>query len=118
MQGQERLSQVGDRLAHDLLCPGHARAPGRGLDQLLVRREQALQRVVVDQLGDPAPRAVFRVHHLGDELPAARQLRLGRREPLPQLRDLSAEVVLAHSRSPRRIPSATAAARSDTPSFS
>ena len=72
----------------------------------------------MDQLGDPLPGAILGVHHLRDELPAVRQLGLCRRELRSQLRDLGPELGLAHSSKPRRMPSATAAARSETPSFS
>ncbi len=57
MQGEQRLAEVRDRGADHLVRPGHARPPRRRLDQLLVGREQALQGVVVDQLGDAPPGA-------------------------------------------------------------
>ena len=93
MQRQQRLAQVRDRVAHHLLRPRDPGAAGRGLDQLLVRRQEALQGVVVDQLRDAPPRPVLGVHHLRDELPPVGTART--RPPSsrgPQLRDLGPEL--------------------------
>ena len=68
----------------------------------------------MDQLGDPAPRRVLGLHHLADQLPAFAELILELGDPRAQLGDLVAH----YSSRPRRIASATAAARSETPSFS
>ena len=98
--------------------PGHLLAAGRSLDQVLVRGQEALKRVVVDQLGDAKARAILGLHHLRHELLAVLKLGLRLGEAPPQVLDLRAEIGVRHSRRPRLMPSATAAARSDTPSFS
>ena len=123
VQRHHRLAQARDRRLDHLVRALHLSPPGRGLDQLLVGGEQGLQRVVVDQLGDPPPALILGVHHLGDELAA-------RVELLAQVGDLGPQplvlgpgrparrAVRHYSSIPRRIASATAAARSETPSFS
>ena len=96
----------------------------RRLDQLLVGGEQGLQRVVVDQLGDPPPALVLGLHHLRDELAvdgelAAQLGELGSQPLVLGAKLGDARPVERHySSRPRRIASATAAARSETPSFS
>ncbi len=120
MQGHHRLAQAADRRLDDLVRALHLGAAGRRLDQLLVGGEQDLQRVVVDQLGDPAPALVLGVDHLGDEPAADVELLAQVCELGAQGLVLGGEVPEAATTSsiPRRIASATAAARSETPSFS
>ena len=74
VQGHHRLAQAADRRLDDLVRALHLGAARRRLDQLLVGGQQGLQRVVVDQLGDPPPALVLGVHHLGDELAAGVEL--------------------------------------------
>ena len=118
MERHHRFAELSDGPADDLMRPGHLLAAGRCLDQVLVRGQQALKSVVVDQLGDAKARAILGFHHLRDELLAVLKLSLRLGEAAPQLLDLRAEIGVRHSRRPRLMPSATAAARSDTPSFS
>ena len=136
VQRHHRLAQPRDRRLDDLVGALDLGAARGGLDQLLVGGEQGLQRVVVDQLGDPPPALILGLHHLGDELAAGRRApraappaRSRRRSfsasssstlgsQAPQRRRGSASLAPPHSSSPRRIASATAAARSETPSFS
>ena len=68
MKRFDGLAQALDRRLDHLVRALHLRAPRRRLDQLLVGREQRLQRIVVDQLRDPPPPLVLGLHHLGDEL--------------------------------------------------
>ena len=123
VQRQHRLAQALDRRRDHLVGALHLRPAGRRLDQLLVGGEQRLQRVVVDQLGDPPPALVLGLHHVGDQLAAGVELGLAaarpRRAGARSRRAASAPPAGAHySSRPRRIASATAAARSETPSFS
>ena len=115
MQRHHRLAQARDRALDHLVGALHLLAPRRGLHQLLVGGEQALQRVVVDQLGDPPAAVVLGLEHLGEQLSRGRQLVAKARVLLAQL---LASRRRHYSSMPRRIPSATAAARSETPSFS
>ena len=132
MKRHRRLTQPFDRPFDNLVRAHHLRSAGRRLDQLLVGGEERLQRVVVDQLRDPPPPVILRLHDLRDQPARLVQLGFELRNARSKLRDLrinadrmlrfasaSAGSVRDHySRSPRRIASATAAARSDTPSFS
>ena len=123
MQREHRLPQARDRRLDHLVRALHLGPPRRGLDQVLVRGEQGLQRIVVDQLGDPPPALILGGHHLVDELAA-------RVELLAQVDDLGLQPLVLgpglaalgpvrhYSSMPRRMASATAAARSETPSFS
>ena len=74
MERKHRLAQARDRRLDHLVRPLHLSPARRGLDQVLVGGEQRLQRIVVDQLGDPPPALILGLHHLGDELPAGREL--------------------------------------------
>jgi hypothetical protein len=123
VQRDQRLAQPLDRGRDHLVRARHLSAPGRGLVKLLVGGQQRLQRVVVDQLGDPPPRGVLGLHHLGDELAARGELSPQALELLGVgavgARPLPRALRRRHySSRPRRIASATAAARSETPSFS
>ena len=118
MERHHRLAELRDRAADDLVRPRHLLAAWRSLDQVLIGGKEALKSVVVDQLGDAKARTVLGLHHLRDELLAVFELGLRFGEPAPQVLDLRAEIGVRHSRRPRLMPSATAAARSDTPSFS
>ncbi len=119
VQRHHRLAQAGDRALDDLVGALDLHAARRRLHQLLVGGEKVLKRVVVDQLSDSPPRRVLGIEHLGDELAACVEL-------LAQRRVLGSKRVLGravggqgpYSSIPRRIASATAAARSETPSFS
>ena len=84
VQGHHRLAQAPDRALDDLMGALHLDAPGRGLHQLLVGGEQVLERVVVDQLGDPPARRVLGVEDLGDELAAGLELLAKRNDLGPQ----------------------------------
>ena len=129
VQRGHRVAHAVDRVAHDLVGARHLSAPGRRLDQVLMGGQQALEGLVVKRLGDTGPLALLGPQDLGDQ----------RRPLAAQLLDLAASSVAStsaaedaasssscpsgpehsdHSSRPRRIASATAAARSETPSFS
>ena len=112
-----RLAQARDRPLDDLVGALHLDAPGRRLHQLLVGGEQGLERVVVDQLGDPPPAPGPRRRAPGRR--AGGRCRAPRAAPRPRpAARRQRPRLIAHSSMPRRIASATAAARSETPSFS
>ena len=118
VEGDHGLAELSDRRADDVVGSHDLLAARRRLHQVLVRSEQALQSIVVDQLGDSPPRAILGFHHLRDELLPFSSSASACGELAPQLIDLRTEIGVAHSSRPRLMPSATAAARSDTPSFS
>ncbi len=118
VQRQHRLAQARDRRLDDLVRALDLGPPGGRLDQLLVGGEQDLQGVVVDQLRDSPPAVVLGLHDLVDELAARVELLAQVLDLCLQALVLGRELALHYSSIPRRIASATAAARSETPSFS
>ena len=68
MQVEDGAAHVGDGVVDGGAGAGHV---GRGRGELLAGGEQALHRLVVQRLGQPAALAVLGVQRLRDELAAA-----------------------------------------------
>lgn len=145
MKRPHRAPQAIDPLVNALHRPDHPGAPRACLGEILLCGKQGLQRTVMEILGDPAPCVLLRRDHLQGEMPPfigeSDQLcpvtvaAISGRDPAidpsagcrqaPQPKgDHSllpspdrGRQPRPHSSSPRRIASATAAARSPTSSF-
>ena len=127
MQAPHRLAQIDDRRRDDLVRPRHLADPARRrLHQLLVRGQQALEGLVVEELGRGAAGRLLGLEHRAHKRLEVRLASARARQRIPRYAQSAARMATATASattttlldSPRRMPSATAAARSETPSFS